>query len=325
MKLSTRKSKAVAVLLTAAIILSGIFVAPNTAKAADDYNTLLNEEGNASASTPISYNFNVPVLGVIEIDLLVPAPVGLTINVSSSGYQEQVTISSDKWYDMSTYYYYPLDWSTASTGDHTISLTFDADTEFVIYAAQKKLAASFNISTLSLTKGFSQKLTVNNGSVNQWSSSNSKVAAVDSNGKVTGKSAGTATITATTTDGQTLTCSVNVLANTYKGTAGSPTYGNVSFIITKMSYNKKGDLVIKATCTNNCGHKISKLMNVKITAKNSSNKVIGTYTIKSQKVSILQGGQKTFTYTIKKAKLKQKKTQDLRNASANINNGAKYK
>lgn len=43
-----------------------------------------------------------------------------------------------------------------------------------------------------------------------WSSSNTSVATVDSNGKVTAKSAGTATITAKTANGKTATCTVTV-------------------------------------------------------------------------------------------------------------------
>ena len=49
--------------------------------------------------------------------------------------------------------------------------------------------------------------------------------------------------------------------------------------------------------------------------KNPSKKVIGTYSLKSKKVSVPQGGLKTFKFTIKKSKLKLKSTQDLRNSS----------
>ncbi len=47
-----------------------------------------------------------------------------------------------------------------------------------------------------------------------WSSSNNNIATVDSNGKVTAKSKGTTTITATTTNGKVATCKVTVNSDT---------------------------------------------------------------------------------------------------------------
>lgn len=44
----------------------------------------------------------------------------------------------------------------------------------------------------------------------RWSSSNSRVASVDANGKITAKKVGSATISACTTDGKTAECIVNV-------------------------------------------------------------------------------------------------------------------
>ena len=54
-----------------------------------------------------------------------------------------------------------------------------------------------------------------------WSSSNNAVATVDANGYVTGKSAGTATITARTSNGLTASCNVNVSSSTIQNTSGS--------------------------------------------------------------------------------------------------------
>ena len=76
---------------------------------------------------------------------------------------------------------------------------------------------SLNMSSLSLTKGSTETLmaTINpsdatNKSVT-WTSSNTSVATVDSNGKVTAEAGGSATITVKTADGnKTATCSVTV-------------------------------------------------------------------------------------------------------------------
>lgn len=89
-----------------------------------------------------------------------------------------------------------------------------------------------NKSTLSLDEGDTYTLTATvapadatNKAVT-WTSSNSGVATVDSNGKVTAVSSGTATITVTTVDGEkTATCAVTVYRESSSGSDDSdPTY-----------------------------------------------------------------------------------------------------
>ena len=93
---------------------------------------------------------------------------------------------------------------------------------------QKEIAItgiSLNKSTTSLTEGESETLTATITPSNatgdktvKWSSSNGAVAAVDSNGKVTAKKAGTAVITATSSNGKTAGCTVTVKQkDTYTG------------------------------------------------------------------------------------------------------------
>ena len=93
---------------------------------------------------------------------------------------------------------------------------------------QKEIAITgigLNKSTTSLTEGESETLTATIASSNatgdktvKWSSSNEAVAAVDSNGKVTAKKAGTAVITATSSNGKTAGCTVTVKQkDTYTG------------------------------------------------------------------------------------------------------------
>ncbi len=84
---------------------------------------------------------------------------------------------------------------------------------------------SINESSLNLNVGDSQQLTATTTPSSvavTWSSSDTSVATVDSNGKVTAVGSGTAIITATTTDGSNLSasCTVNVIA---KGTEPDPT------------------------------------------------------------------------------------------------------
>lgn len=330
MKRSINSSKAVALFLAFAVVLSSLFAVPATAKAADSDNEssviiLLNESGTAVANNAVNYAFNISASTYAAIQIVVPAPVGMNIQVTRTAdsylaYSDTITSAASDWdYEPNgNYYFYMITWNTPTTGDYNLSLTFDADTSFMAFGALNKPAASISNSSIILTKGFSQKLSVSNATVSKWSSSNTKVAAVDANGKVTAKATGSATITATATTGETVTCSVKVKANAYtkaKMSFSSARYGNAYISVTKVSYNNKGDLVIKASFLNNCGHKIIKIKNLKINVKNKSGKIIGTYNAKTQNVTILQGGQKSFTYTIKKAKLKQKTKQDLRQAS----------
>lgn len=320
-----KKTKVASFVLIIAVILSSIFVNPTTTKAestgtdiSSDYITLLEQIDTATANVANSYTFTVSNSTDIYVLIFVPTPVDLSLNFSTANTQE--SISTTDWIYNETYeaYYYPLKWTNPSLGDHTVSLTFAADTSFIFYIDQNKPAVAISNKTIVLSKGFSQTLSIINGTVANWSTDNSKVAVVDSNGKVTAKNTGSAVITATTDEGKSVSCNVTVEPNTYaraRMTFGETSYGNAYISIPKISYNKKGDLVIKAAYLNNSGHKIVRLKNVKISIKNKSGKVIGTYTLKSKKTTILQGGQKSFTYTIKKSKLKQKKTQDLRNAS----------
>ena len=93
---------------------------------------------------------------------------------------------------------------------------------------QKEIAITgigLNKSTTSLTEGESETLTATIAPSNatgdktvKWSSSNAEVAAVDSNGKVTAKKAGTAVITATSSNRKTASCTVTVKQkDTYTG------------------------------------------------------------------------------------------------------------
>ena len=71
-------------------------------------------------------------------------------------------------------------------------------------------ALGLNASSITVTKGYSSTLKVTDGSSATWSSSDTSVASVSSNGKVVGKSVGTATITANV-GGTLLTCNVKVV------------------------------------------------------------------------------------------------------------------
>ncbi len=110
-----------------------------------------------------------------------------------------------------------------------------------------------------------------------WTSSDPSVATVDSNGKVAAIGAGTATITATTTDGSNLSasCAVNVTANNGGTTTGASAIVNIAYA--------KGDN------TNNAGGDVSIIFNG---VPDTTLSVVKTASVKSVWVG------DTFTYTI---------------------------
>ncbi len=98
----------------------------------------------------------------------------------------------------------------------------------------KVASVTLNKKGITIKAGSTQTLTAtispSNATIKSltWKSSNSKVATVDGNGVVTGISAGTATITATATDGSGIkaTCKVNVIYNSIALTDASTSYSN---------------------------------------------------------------------------------------------------
>ena len=78
-----------------------------------------------------------------------------------------------------------------------------------------KSAATINKTKLSIKKGNDETLTVSKPeglTVSSWESSDTNIATVDSNGKVTGVESGNAVITVTLNNGDTATCDVDVAA-----------------------------------------------------------------------------------------------------------------
>lgn len=79
-----------------------------------------------------------------------------------------------------------------------------------------------------------------------------------------------------------------------------------------VSFDFKGNLVIKAKYVNNLGRKVVSLKNIKITVKDGNKKFVGTYSAKQKSLTVDSGSTKDLSFTISKSKLK-KKTVDLRN------------
>ena len=110
--------------------------------------------------------------------------------------------------------------------------------KFIALDVSEPTSVSLNKTSLTLDVGKSYTLTKTVSPSNAvtsyaWNSSNTSVATVDSNGKVTAKKAGTATITVKTSNGKTATCKVTVNLPAPQITGLSNTTGGI-----KISWNK---------------------------------------------------------------------------------------
>ncbi|MCI8408837.1 MAG: hypothetical protein HFJ09_06145 [Lachnospiraceae bacterium] len=185
--------------------------------------------------------------------------------------------------------------SVTLTCDVTVKKPVISTKAFTITAGQKR--------TLKVT-GKAGKVT--------WKTNKKSVATVSSKGVVTAKKAGKATITASV-DGCKLTCNVTVKKNEYSASSVSNSqvgYGGW-FNTTKISYNKKGQLVCKIQIVNNSTYNIEELRNFNITVRDKNGAVIGSQKIGKKSIFIYSGSNKTITVTIPKNKVK-KKNADLR-------------
>lgn len=338
--MKTRFTKTLtSLLLIAALAFSGISYQGKEAKAADNYTTLFTTD-NLDNDTPllagqtVTHNFNISSNGTVEIVVYTLAKTAMTLKVTSSAgttlYDKTILSSDPNWYEYAysqdiSLYYNGITWTNPTSGSYTLSLTFEDDMYYMISAAQgpavqtpapptqrpvQTPTPSLNAQNVTLTAGFSQTISVYNTTGVTWSSSNNSVATV-SNGKITGKKAGKATISAKTASGYTMTCNVTVRKNVYsvkKLGVKKVTYGKSGIDIYNVSYDKKGNLVIKTRVLNNTSYKLKELRNVKIKIKDNNGKAIGTYSAKKiKKVNLKAGKAKAYTFKIKKAKVKNKK------------------
>ena len=120
----------------------------------------------------------------------------------------------------------------------TAAETYAKENGFKFIEISEPTSVSLNKTALTLDVGKSYTLTKTVSPSNAvtpytWSSSNTSVATVDSNGKVTAKKAGTATITVKTSNGKTANCKVTVNLPTPQITSLANTSGGI-----KISWNK---------------------------------------------------------------------------------------
>lgn len=149
----------------------------------------------------------------------------------------------------------------------------------------KKTSAQYvelSKSKLKIAKGFSKKIKVVYDRRSEyksrslkWTSSNKKIATVNSSGKVTAKKPGKCTITCKLPNGRKAKCKITVVKNEYKGkslskcNAHGGRYGNIHFEVNK-AYYKGNQFVLKCVVMNTRIFRANKFDWVTISAKDLS-------------------------------------------------------
>lgn len=312
-----------------AATVKGIEKKEVTVKGALEY--LVNETGSASAGVAVTHSFDLPAsaAGTVAFAIVVPELVGFKFTVTQSGQTviDEYISATDQYWEMEQGVYANIfTYDNVPAGSYDVSLTFDSATEYAFQVAADAVEAKMSQEKATITKGFTKKLSVSNGKVSKWSSSKKSVATVDSKGKVTAKKKGNATITATLEDGTKLKCKITVKDNKYTGrkiTVSDVPSGKYSFEAYSASFDKKGNLVVKARYVNCTSHRVSEICDIRVTVKDVNGKTVGTFKQSKKKVSISSGSTKDFTFTLKKSSLKKKKA-DLRGGDVTINENSYY-
>lgn len=319
--------KITAVILSAAMLVTGLFFAPAKSEAATGYDVILQNGGDATAGQEITYDYTIKKTGTTDNAVVVYSQTGVNIAIYKAGQcidSWYVSAYSSDWEYSEGCYVYGFTMPYSSTGDYQIRLNFDSNVGYGIAIIQDKNIPVISNKSITITKGFKKKLSVKDaGGTVKWSSSKKSVATVDSKGNVTAKKKGTATISAKTKDGSVLKCKVTVKDNIYTGSkpvVSQVPYGQSILSVYRMSYDKSGNLLIKCRYINNIGYRVVKLQNFGVTPKSPSGKVMGSVSVKSMNVNVPSGSAKDITLKIKKSKLKIKKA-DLRNSSYSMKTG----
>ncbi|MCH5268474.1 MAG: hypothetical protein J1E62_09035 [Lachnospiraceae bacterium] len=332
--MKTQLKKIMAYLLVTALCL-GVGSYPGRIAQAD---TLIyeSEYTDLNAGNFLMRTFKVPSAGRVQFYLYANEPIAFDFAITTGSYNsstETTKVTADSSY-----------WEKSTTAGK-VKIPFYADFDqgsyaFVLIPRQNiewakvegyyvdpasqtpddtntsSKAPSLASKSITLTKGFKGKISVKNaGSAKlSYSSDNKKVVTVNSAGTLTAKKKGKAVITVKTSTNITLKCNVTVKDNVYSNKKQttfdkfSKAYGGE---VSKVSYDTKGNMVIKVRLFNKSKKKVSSIKNLKITVKNKSGKKIGVYSAKEQSVSIPKGKVKTYTFKIKKSKLKIKSKQNL--------------
>ena len=317
------KKKAASLILGFMMVCS-LLLAGSTPVKADS--VLMHKIGSATANAPINYNFSMKKNMSLLFDMRLNERTSATITVKETGHDVPtatiVLASTDpSWqYVAASGIYANTAELKLASGDYILELRFENDVNYDMTVTEKTNDAKLKKNKITVTKGFTDSISVKNGKIKSCTSGNKSVATVSKKGVITGKKNGNATIKVKLTNGKTISCKVKIVSNQYsapKITVDNSTYNVESVKAYQASFDKKGNLKVKFSIVNNSPGKIVNIKNFKIVAKNG--KTYATYTAKNFKVSVDSFKDKTYSVTIAKSKLKMKQAKiDLRTSTIKI-------
>ena len=309
-------SKTTHIIFTALLILilTFSFYQPMETYAANK--TLVYEQSkNADILASNKYSIKLNVTADLEINVFVPAPIGVTFTIKNSsgkvvGNPMVLTNYDDSWIlDGRGWYTYKYVVNQLKKGSYSVEYVFDQETKFDAKIVQLSNNVSLSSNKLSITKGFVKTLKVNNGVATSWTSSNSSVASVNRKGKITGKKIGTTTVTAHLSDGKSLKCKVTIKANEYSGkkiTIEDSGINEYTIRAYHAAYQANGNMVIKFRIANGTNKKITAIPKFHVSVINQKNKGIASYSNNSFKLNVPKHSVKEYSITIKKNFFKRK-------------------
>lgn len=272
-----------------------------------------------------SYNFTTSSVGKLYLTFYTNTITDLdvTLKDTKSGKTDSSTIKEAEWVAMDGefegWYGYQLTVPDLPAGSYNVGMSPAKQAEVLIAVTlddedftPDPLEMSQN--KLTITAGQSHKLSVTGaiGTV-KWSSNKTSVATVK-NGKITAKKPGKAVITAKD-DSRTVKCTVTVKKNEYTDSSARVSlnkapYGKIIAGVYKVSYGKKGTMVVKLRLYNNTGYKVTKFKKISLNVKTAGGAKIASYNT-SKKLTMAPYTTKDITITIPKKNVK-KQGADLR-------------